>query len=108
MRLKWVSLLPLALLLGSCASLLYSKPPWGTSSEPYPILTGLADLRSGLPVGVYEVPSQNEIQLELSKTVYEVYDRGGNVDDLRAGLVKYLRMERSTQGYRREGFKAYY
>lgn len=90
MRLKWVSLIFLALLLGSCASLTYNKPPWGTSNEPYAILAGLPNASSGWTFDFYEVPSQNQIQVRYPNgRVREINDRGGNLDDLRLALAKY-------------------
>ncbi len=103
MRLKWVSLVFLALLLGSCASLTYNKPPWGTSNEPYAILTDVQVANRHWASDFYEVPSQNKIQLRFPipvledydrgggyyGRVLEVYDRGGSLDDLKLALAKY-------------------
>ena len=68
----------------------YSKPPWGTSNEPYAILAGLPSANSGWAFDFYEVPSQNQIQLRYPNgRVREIDDRGGNLDDLRLALAKY-------------------
>jgi hypothetical protein len=91
MKRKWVSLIFLVLFFASCATLTYNKPPWGTSNEAYPIITNVPDTMSALRIDVYEVPSQNKIQMRFSQTrIFEVFDRGGALDSLRGALDKYV------------------
>ena len=92
MKGKWIGLVFLAFFFASCATLTYNQPPWGTSKEAYPIQTlGASDVMRSFRIEIYEVPSQNKIQLQFSqREVFEVFDRGGALDSLRASLTKYV------------------
>ena len=92
MKGKWIALVFLALFFASCATLTYNQPPWGTSKEAYPILTlSASDVMRSFRIDIYEVPSQNKIQLRFSqREVFEVFDRGGALDSLRGTLNKYV------------------
>ena len=100
MKLKRVSLIFLAFLFASCATVVPDTPshPWGTSKEAY-LITRIDG--PGMNMNIYEVASKNEIQLGVDalpmdnrspgiNTVIEVYDRDGVLDSLRGALDKYL------------------
>ena len=91
MRGKWILVIFLTFFFASCATLTYNQPPWGTSKEAYPILTlSASDVMRSFRIDIYEVPSQNKIQLQFSQTkVIEVFDRGGALDSMRGALTKY-------------------
>ena len=92
MKGKWIALVFLAFFFASCATLTYNQPPWGTSKEAYSILTlGASDVMRSFRIDIFEVPSQNKIQLRFSqREVFEVFDRGGALDSLRGALNKYV------------------
>ena len=67
MKGKWIGLVFLAFFFASCATLTYNQPPWGTSKEAYSIHnTGASDVMRSFRIDIYEVPSQNKIQLAIS------------------------------------------
>jgi len=94
---KWVSPIFLVFLLASCATLTYNKPPWGTSKEAY-LITSIAptDEPESASMQIYEVPSENKIQLRTSRQLHtprqllEVFDAAGGLDSLRGALSKYF------------------
>ena len=92
MKEKWVSLIVLVLVMASCATLTYSKPPWGTSKDVYPIANILLE-RGRL--GVSEVPAENYVRLGGA---WDVHDRGGDLDNLRLALQKYSEWKAQLTG----------
>ena len=81
----------LTFFFASCATLTYNQPPWGTSEDAYSILTlSASDVMRSFRIDIYEVPSQNKIQLRFTQTkVIEIFDRGGALASLRGALNKY-------------------
>ena len=94
---KWIALVFLVFFFSSCATLTYNKPPWGTSKEPYLMATITAE-PSSAQMKVWEVPSENKIQLQFSRNVLVVFDRGGDLDSLRAALSKYVEWKEQLKG----------
>ena len=94
MKGKWVSLIFVALVLASCATLTYSKPPWGTSKDAYPIANIPLGYIAG-SLGVYEVPAENYVRLAA---LWDVHDRGGDLDKLRLALNKYFEWKEQLKG----------
>ena len=92
MRGKWILVIFLTFFFASCATLTYNQPPWGTSEDAYSILTlSASDVMRSFRIDIYEVPSQNKIQLRFTQTkVIEIFDRGGALASLRESLNKYV------------------
>ena len=89
MKLKWASLITLVFVLACCATTMsYNKAPWGSSKLPY-FVSSIALERTSAHMDVYEIPSENQIQLRAGQ-LFVVSDRGGNLDGLREALNKYV------------------